>query len=467
MPSKPSRLLLLSLTAATAILPFAGVALADPGDSTHTLADFQKPAWLSDLSFGAKESYDDNVLLVSGLGLPVQNSWVDDFTGKVGFNFVPLLPQGGDITALSLVYSADRATYTQDHAEDNTQNKLNALFKGKVDNFSWSIDEAFLYVDGNKLAETYAENQLGATAAGSNQNDKYRNNFSHAVARERRDQVQERYTAFVQWDLGNFFVRPISQITYYNLLTDIYNTANAPYKGYQDYIDRWDLNYGADLGYKISPKLAFTIGYRDGYQHQDGYSAAINSDTHQASNKYQRLLFGLDGKITDWLTLKAAAGPDFKDFNPDTPIAHDRTTRYYGEGVAIFTLPHDQSVSVNYKQWFFVSSTGLVPYEDTTVSITYHIALDPQLGLDIGGRYLDANYTLSNDYVGSAPSLRDDGDFGGNIALTYALTKQFTVGLAYNYDKGENLLNTLAAKYFGDYRNFGHSVVALNVGYKF
>jgi hypothetical protein len=467
MRFKPSRFYLLTLTALTALFPLSRAALGDPGDSTKTLADFQKPGWLSDLSFSAKESYDDNVLGVSGLGLAVQNSWVDDFAAKIGVNFVPLLPPGGDITALSLVYAVDRATYTQVSSEDNTQNKFNGLFKGKVDDFSWSFDDAFLYVDGNKQAPTYAENQLGATAAGSNQNDKYRNNYAHAVARERRDQIQDRYTTFVQYNLGSFFIRPISQLTYYNLDTAVYNTANAPYKGYQDYIDRWDLNYGADLGYQITPKLAFTVGYRDGYQHQDGYSAAINSDLHQASNRYQRVLFGLDGKVTDWLTLKAAAGPDFKDYNADTAINHDRTTRYFGEGVATFTLPHDQSISLNYKQWFFVSSTGLVPYEDTTVGITYHVALDPQWGLDIGARYLDANYTLGNDYAGSAPDLRDDGDFGGNVALTYSLTKQFSVGLAFNYDKGENLLNNLAAKYFGGYRNFSHSVTALNIAYKF
>jgi hypothetical protein len=467
MLHKPSRSYLLTLTALAALFPLSRAALADAGDSTATLADFQKPAWLSDLSFGAKESYDDNVLLVSGLGMPVQNSWVDDFIGKVGFNFVPLLPPGGDITVLSLVYSVDRASYTQAHSEDNTQNKLNGLFKGKVDNFSWSLDEAFLYVDGNKQAPTYAENQLGATAAGSNQNDKYRNNYAHAVARERRDQVQDRDTIFVQYDVGNVFVRPIEQTTYYNMLTNVYNTSNAPYKGYQDYIDRWDINYGADLGLKVIPGLAFTLGYRDGYQHQDGYSAAINSDTHQASNHYQRLLFGVEGKVSSWLTLKAAAGPDFKVYNPDTPITHDTTTRYYGEGVATFTLPDNQSISLNYKQWFWVSSTGLVPYEDTTVGITYHIALSPQWGLDVGGRYLDANYTLSNDYAGSAPGQRDDGDFGGNVALTYSVTKQLTIGLAYNYDKGENLLNTLPAKLFGGYRNFSHSVYALNVNYKF
>jgi len=461
MTSKPSHIRFL-LPAAAALIGLAPTVHAD----TKDVFDFNKPNWLSDLSVGAKESYDDNVLLVSGLGLPVQSSWVDDFTAKVGFNFVPFIPKEDGITTLSLVYAVDKASYQKASSENNTKNNWNLLFKGGADTFTWNLDEAFLWVDGNKQAPTYAENQLGSSAKGSNQNDKYRNNYAHSVARERRDQVQERYTASVTDTVGNYFIRPISQITFYNLDTAVYNTSNAPYKGYQDYIDRWDLNYGGDVGYLITPKLSIYLGYRDGYQHQDGYSKAINSDTHQASNKYQRLLFGLDGTITPWLTLKALVGPDFKDYNPDTAITHDRTTRYYGEGSAVVTLPASQSVTLSYKQWFWVSSTGLVPYEDTTVSLTYHIAVTPELGFDAGAKYLDANYTLGNDYAGSAPDLRDDGDYNANAAVTYTFEKHIVIALAYNYDAGRNLLRDLPAKYFGAYRDFTHNVTSLSVTLK-
>jgi hypothetical protein len=471
MPSKTYRLLSLLLAAEIAAISLPAPLRADAGPQTQvsdwTLADLKKPVWLSDLGVEAKQAYDDNVFGVSGDGLLQQTSWVNTLSFKIGVNFVPFLAPGGGVQTLSLTYTLDSASYSQASSENNIASRLNLVFKGKSGAFSWSLDDALLDVDGNKTATTYALNQLAATAAGSNQNDKYRNNYAHSLSRERKDQVQDRYTAFVQYDFGNVFIRPISQLTFFNLETNVFNTANAPYKGYQDYIDRWDLNEGADLGFKLAPKLAVTIGYRDGYQHQDGYSLAINSDTHQASNRYKRALLGLEGKLTDWLTVKLSAGPDFKVFNPDTPITHDSTTRYYGEGVATVTLPLDQSISVNYKQWFFVSSTGLVPYEDTTVAVVYHVNLTKQLGIDLGGKYQDANYTIGNDYAGAAPDLRDDGDWGASIGATYAVTPHFIVSVTYNYDDGENELKSLPAKYFPGYRDFRHNVVALDLKYKF
>jgi hypothetical protein len=467
MLSKHSRVLLSTLAAATAVLALSHAALADSTQSNFALVDFQKPAWVSDLQFEAKSSYDDNVLGVSGNGLQPRTSWVDTFSFRVGVNFSSFLPKAGPTKALSLSYSVDSATYTEASAEDNIQHKLGLVFKGKSDDFSWSLEDNFLDVEGNKVAPTYALNQLGATAAGSDQNDKYRNNYAHSVARERRDQVQDRYTAFVQFDEGNVFFRPISQLTFYNLETDVFNTANAPYKGYQDYVDRWDINGGADLGYRLTSKFAVTFGYRDGYQHQDGFPLAINSDQHQASNHYQRALLGLEGKLTDWLTVKLAAGPDFKTFNPDTAIIHDKTTRFYGEGLLTATLPYDQSLSLTYKQWFFVSSTGLVPYEDTAVALAYHANVTKQLGVDLGVRFLEANYTIGNDYAGSAPDLRDDGDWGESAGVSYNFTPHIVVALTYNYDKGENELGSLAAKYFPNYRSFDHEVTALDIKYKF
>ena len=233
--------------------------------------------------------------------------------------------------------------------------------------------------------------------------DKYRNNYTHSVPRERRNQDQDRTTALVQWDTPEFFVRPISTLTYYNLNTYIFNTSLAPYKGYQDYVDRWDVNGGADVGYNIAQGLAFTVGYRDGYQHQDQFSPGINSDQHFASNHYQRVLFGLEGRITDWLNVKLSGGPDFRDYNPDAPITHDRTTRFYGEAQATATITKTQSLNFAFKQWLFVSSTGLVPYDDISYALTYHWSATKKLGFDLGAKYLEANYTLGDDDAGVGP----------------------------------------------------------------
>jgi hypothetical protein len=63
-----------------------------------------KPAWLSDLSFGVKESYDDNLFRVSGKGLPTESSWVDALSLKLGLDLSSwVAADPGTIQTFSLI----------------------------------------------------------------------------------------------------------------------------------------------------------------------------------------------------------------------------------------------------------------------------------------------------------------------------------------------------------------------------
>ena len=438
---------------------------ASPAATPAASDTFVKPTWLSDLSLGDKESYDDNVLLVSGKGLKPLSSWVNDLSLKVGVNIAALLQDQPEIKTFTFVYQPDKVWYSKASVENYTAHRFITALKAKSGDWSVGVDESFFYIDGNKLAPTYALNQLSGAAA--NQNDKYRNNYAHSVARERRNQDQDRYNILVQYDQPDFFFRPVSSLTYYKLNTLLFNTSKAPYLGYQDYVDRYDVNAGADLGYKAAPNISFVLGYRDGYQNQAGYSLALNSDRHYSSNHYQRLLAGLEGKPESWLSVKLLLGPDFRDYNPSTPISELHTTRFYGEGLVTATLPQKQTLSLTYKQWYFVSSTGLVPYEDISYALAYHWSATPEIGLDLGAKYLEANYTLGNDVAGSAPDLRDDIDYNLSVGVTYNITKNLIASVTYNYDKGQNGLTSLAAKYEPFYRELTHDVTSVGLTYKF
>jgi len=131
------------------------------------------------------------------------------------------------------------------------------------------------------------------------------------------------------------------------------------------------------------------------------------------------------------------------------------------------TLPENQSLTLGYKQWIFVSSTGLVPYIDTSFTAAYHWTATKQLGFDLGAKYLESNYRLGNDTAGSAPSLRDDIEEEASGGVSYSLTKQFILSAAYTYDDGYNGFGGLAATFFPAYRNFKHNVVTLGAQYKF
>jgi hypothetical protein len=405
------------------------------------------------------------VLRVSGNGLPTESSWVDVVSLKLGFNLASLVSAGpGTIQTFSLIYQPDKVTFDQASSENFTAHRVNAVLKGKSGDLSFSANEAFLYNDGSKLGPTYALNQL-STAAGD-QNDKYRNSLAHAPARERRNQFQDRYTASLQYDSKYIFVRVVSALNYINMNTYLFNSSLAPHKGYQDYLDRYDMYGGADLGIRLAPDWALTLGYRDGYQFQQQYAAAINSDQHESSNHYQRLLFGLEGKL-DWLTVKLSAGPDFRDFNPNTPISDLHTTRFYGEAAVAANLAAGQTLTFSYRDYIFVSSTGLVPYEEYSYSLIYHWNATRRLGVDLGAKLFEHNYTLGNDLAGSAPSLRLDFDDEVQGGVTYAVTPHLSASVAYAFDDGRNGLDGLAAKYAPAYRNFEEGVYSMELQYRF
>ena len=428
-------------------------------------AAWQKPVWLTDLSLGVKESYDDNLLLVSGNGLAPQSSWVTTVSPKVGFNFAPLLGNQKTLQTLSLSYTPDFNIYQNAPSQSYDAHKIGDTIKGNAGDFSFSLDNAFLYNDGNHQAPIYGP----AGGAGGNAFDQYRNNYAHSVARERLAQTQDRVTILLQYDWDKFFVRPVASLLDYNLMTDWHNTKNSPWIGYQNYVDRYDVNGGVDLGYKLTPKLAAMLGYRYGSQYQQQFPAAITSDKHYASSDYQRVLLGLEGKPWSWLNVKLAGGPDFRSYNSLAPVNDFHPIKYYGEAVITATLTPSQSATFNYKQWQWVSGSGKVPYFDSTFALAYHWNATKQLGLDLGGKILEGDYTSGNEVNpgGQNSSLRDDREYEVSAGVTYAFTTRFSASLAYTYDLGDNVLNNLPASLGPAYRDFDHQVVSLGLQYKF
>ena len=53
-----------------------------------------------------------------------------------------------------------------------------------------------------------------------------------------------------------------------------------------------------------------------------------------------------------------------------------------------------------YRDYIFVSSTGLVPYEEYTYALTYRWALTRQFSVELGGKHFEHNYTIGNDSAG-------------------------------------------------------------------
>jgi hypothetical protein len=429
-----------SFIAASAILPLASAALAAETTAVSISADRQKPAWLTDLAVGAKECYDDNVLMVADKS-PVSNpqsSWITTLTPKVGFNFAPFLGDQKTLKTLSLVYAPDFAFYHDASSESYNAHKLANSIKGKTGDFSFSLDNAFLFNDGDSVAPTCSGGL---------------NAYATATARERRKQIQDRTAILFQYDVDNFFIRPTASLLYYDLMTDWHTTT----PGYQNYVDRADVNGGLDFGCKVTKDLAITVGYRYGHQYQQ----VLTGSPLDSSADYQRGLLGLEGKPLKWLTVKLAGGPEFRSYNSAAPVNDYTPVNYYGEASLTAAINSSQTLSFTYKHFQWVSSTGKLPYADNTYALAYHVNATKQLGFDLGAKYLISDYNCGNQ----ASSKRNDAMYSLSAGVSYAFTPHISVCLGYSCNLGRNQQDNVGP--LVGYREFDQNQFSLGAQYKF
>ena len=392
-----------------------------------------KPIWLTDCSVGIKESYDNNVFL-SGVNNPppttapagsvvaLKNcySWITTISPKVGFNFSPMIG-ATNLPMLSLAYAPDVTVYHDQTSESHTAHRLLALVKIKTDPATFNADNNFSYIDGNGMGPFYPGNLYSA--------------FATATDRERRRQIQDRANTSVQFDQNQWFVRPVAALLYYNLMTEQLNTSVPANFGYQNYCDRYDANGGADFGYKLTPQLALTLGYRYGHQYQQQYSFS----PYSSSSDYQRALVGIEGNPWKWLSLKIQGGPDFRSYQGDsathtTPVDDLHPVTYFCEALGTATFSPDNTLTFKNKSWQWVSGLGKTPYFESYYELIWHRKLANKLAIDLGEKLIDWNFTSGN----LATCKRDDQQYTTSVSLDYIVNVHFSITFATTLNYGHN-----------------------------
>lgn len=434
------------------VLLLASLAIAaEPAKAAAAPA--KPPVWLTDLSVGLKESYDDNIFLVSGDGAPKQESWLTTVSPKVGVNFAPLLKDQKVLQVLSLGYAPDFVVYHDQSSESFNAHRLAATLKGKAGAFSFNLDNGFNFIDGSETAPVYSRTL----------HDDQRSAYSTSAPRERREQIQDRAKIVLQYDWKKCFIRPTATLLYYDLMTD--QRTNA---GYQNYCDRYDVNGGLDFGYKITPAMAVTLGYRYGHQYQEEYPTAIDATHTSSPSDYHRVLFGFEGKPLTWLTFSVQAGPDFRSYpattaSHTTPLGDKNPVTYYAESSLTATITPSDALTFKYKQWQFVASTGKLPLFDSSYDLSYRHKFGKSLTLDLGAKLASSDYTVAS----GTSSLRNDAMWTGSAGLTYAFTSHLSANLAYVFDLGRNQQDVLAAGQTEKYREFDRNLISLGAAWKF
>ncbi|MCX6894469.1 MAG: hypothetical protein NTZ16_02980 [Verrucomicrobia bacterium] len=404
-----------------------------------TAAATPKPIWLTELSLACKEGYDDNILLSGSGNTRDQSSWFTTISPKVTVDLAPLL-QMPQLPTAAFGYAPDFVAYHSTPTENYSAHRFTQSIKGRAGAFSGALENCFTYVAGSETGPTYPEG---------------RNCYSTIGVRERREQFQARGKASLQYDGKNWFARLVANWLDYDLMTEI---RSAP--GYDNYADRLDLNGGFDCGYKITPGLAAMVGYRYGHQFQQQYFFNLDS----SPGDYQRVLFGLEGKLCSWLTMTLQAGPDFRDYAANTtthttPISNPNLVTYYAEAQLTAQASAADTFAFKYKQWQWVSSTGCAPYFDSTYDGSYNHKFDEHLSLDLGARLLTADYRSGS----SAKAQRVDLQYAVYEALHYAINPHWSLEFAYTAEFGRNDADIANAST----REYNRNLVSLGAQYKF
>lgn len=402
----------------------AAASLLLGGASSPLLAadNATKPAWLSELSVTASQAYNSNVygaeVNVPGFDPAADvGSWVTTLSPKATFDLKPVLGLGKDsaISAFKVGYTGEYSLYWNNDAEDEDNERHTATFALKTKSGAWSTswDNAFLWIDGSQSTPRYLRNSA----------------YGNAMARERREQFQDRAKFFVRYDDELWFVRAVGNLLYYDLRTDLHNPTGA-YRGWQNFIDRHDVNGGLDFGSKVQKDWAVTLGYRYGQQRQ----ARLPWDARSNDSTYQRVLVGVEGKVLPWLKADLTIGPDCRRYTADVRGINDKNYVWlHTEGSLTAELSKEDNLTFTHKVWHWVSSTGTTAYRDSTYQLAYQHKFSPALSASLGARASGSDY--------DAPATRKDWLFGGSLGVKYEFSKQLLLTADYVYVDTHNRLD--------------------------
>ncbi|MFH0995358.1 MAG: hypothetical protein V1844_07680 [Pseudomonadota bacterium] len=442
-PSRSRLLLILSILVLIAVSTHAQEAPSSLPASGPSASVLNKPAWLTELSLELKESYDDNLQGVSGDGMPKSYSWITTLTPKIGLDLAPLINNQRVLQVLSLNYEPAFASYSQASDENNLAHRILNKIKAKSDNISFSMDNSFTYIDGSSVAPIYPAP------------DNVRSSYAHTMPRERRNQYQDRTKIEIQLDWYPYFVRPTGSLQYWDMLTDQRATS-----GYQNWVDRYEINGGVDFGRSISSQLAVFMGYRYGRQYQD---KVINS-VYSSTNDYHRALIGIEGKLFNRLTLSLLGGPDFRKYDDTAPVNDKNQVNFYGEASLTGELSKQDTVTFKYKGTRWISSTGQIPTFDSSFDLGYRHKFDATWIWNLNCQIKNADYTIGNLNKGSAPSLRNDWLYAFSTGLSHDFNAHIGINISLAANLGRNAQDGIPN---ANYRQFDEYLTTIGIFSKF
>ncbi|MCX6868168.1 MAG: hypothetical protein NTV46_18545 [Verrucomicrobia bacterium] len=280
--------------------------------------------------------------------------------------------------------------------------------------------------------------------------------------RDRRDAAIYRDSIKVTIPVGKWFFRPVFTSYVHDFQTEQIANLKKNFDNfiYGNYIDRWDVSGGLDIGYEMFDKTKLVVGYRYGHQDQGTVpnSAGVITESPYINN-YQRFLLGVEGTPAPWVKLAVLAGPDVRDWQRVTPAGFDRGETLWYVDAMVTLLPTKQDTitfkMTRYEQPAFTSQSV---YEDIKYDLVWRHKFSDKFTVGAG-------MTL---YIGDwqDPVLRDDWIYTPSLMASYAFSPNLTVDASWAYDNAVNQVTSTPTNYANG-REYTRNLVAASLKYTF
>lgn len=389
-----------------------------------------KSPWNFSASLSVKETFDNNVFLQDKTALAHKSSMVSSFTPSLSLTY-----QETPAFKATISYAPEVVYYHSYSSEDHVAHRATLNLSGKSGDTAWELNNAVIGIDGSDRGPTFDIANGGDIPA-----------VGGIPIRDRRAAIIYRNSVKVTQTLNKWFLRPV-----FTSYVHDFKTQQSSATGYENYIDRYEVNGGLDVGYEVRKKTWLVLGYRYGYQHQGERLGVLSP----YSSNYHRILAGIEGTPTDWLKLNVLAGPDIRNFRSgNLPSTFDKNELlWYVDASATVTLGKRDTVTVlltRYEQPAFSSHSV---YEDIVYSVGWRHQCNDKLAATLGLKIYEGDW--------QSPVNRDDVIYTPSVGVSYAFNKHISADLSYSYDAVRSeVVNTTG-------REFTRHLVSLGAKYTF
>jgi hypothetical protein len=398
-----------------------------------------------------KETYDDNVFILDtkpdpAITPPAGVTVSEPHKASLVTTVIPGLAlhyQPCDGFGAAISYAPEFTWYHSAHSEDYVAHRGAINFSGRIGNVTYEWLNGVTWIDGSHLGY-YTIRPGDCRCVGG------------IPLRDRRDAAIYRNSFRVTLPAGHWFFRPVVNAYVHDFQTEQRPNLTPTQYIYDNFVDRWDVGGGLDIGYEAFAKTKLVVGYRYGHQHQ-GRLLGVAS---RYSNDYQRWLLGVEGAPFSWLKLAVLAGPDLRNWGDSPPAGFHRDEVLYWMDGTVTVLPtRADTVTFRATRFEQPAFTSQSVYEDIRYDLTWRHKFTDKFTAGAGFTF----------YIGDwqAPVNREDWILTPGVLASYAFNAHLVGEAAWSYDSAESQVPNSPSAPYAEGRNFTRHLVSLALKYTF